>query len=94
LTAAQETTATSGNERADEIPVAERTSTTMGGRHQDQGRMQATAKNTAIARIQGTLTATAGMTAAQETTATSGNGRTDEIPVAERTSTTVGRHKD
>ncbi len=39
--------------------------------------MQATAKNTETARIQGTLTATAGMTAAQETTATSGDSRTD-----------------
>jgi hypothetical protein len=52
--------------------------------------MQATAKNTATARIQGTLTTTAGMTAAQKTTASSGDRRTDEIPVAERTSTTVG----
>jgi hypothetical protein len=32
------------------------------------------------------------MTASQETIATSGDSRTYEIPVAERTSTTVGTH--
>ncbi len=52
--------------------------------------MQATAKNTATARIQGTLTATLGMTAAQETTATSGDGSSMEISVGEGTSTTAG----